>query len=47
MNKGLITALIILGVASVYIYNFDNSIPQPSAFDQFKKTYAKNYLKPG
>lgn len=45
MNKGLITALIVLGVASVYLYTLDNAAPEVSSFDQFKTNFGKTYLK--
>ena len=45
MNKGLITALIVLGIASVYLYTLDNAAPEVSSFDQFKTNFGKTYLK--
>lgn len=47
MNKELLTALILLGVASVYLYNIDPSITEVSSFDSFKRDFGKTYTKDG
>lgn len=46
MNKSLVAALIVLGIASVFLYSLDNNI-EISNFNQFKKDFGKRYLKEG
>ena len=46
MNKSLIAALVVLGVASVFLYSLDSHV-EVSSFDQFKKDFGKRYIREG
>jgi len=46
MNKSLLSALIVLGIASVFLYSLDSHV-EISSFDQFKKDFGKRYIKEG
>lgn len=48
MNKSLIAALIVLGVASVYLYTLDNkATSEVYSFEQYKRDFSKRYTKEG
>ena len=48
MNKSLVATLILLGVASVYLYSLDAPVANaPYSFEQFKADYGKRYTKDG
>jgi len=46
MNKSLITALVLLGAATLFLYNLDPQV-EVSSFDQFKKDFGKRYIREG
>lgn len=47
MNKALITTLVLLGVASVYLYSLENQTSEVYSFEQFKGDFGKRYFKEG
>ena len=48
MNKSLIAILILLGVASVYLYSLEAPATNgPYSFEQYKSDYSKKYMKEG
>jgi cathepsin L len=47
MNKSLIAALIVLGVASVYLYSLENTTSEVYSFEQYKHDFGKRYTKEG
>ena len=50
MNKGLIATLVLLGVASVYLYTLESitaSKTEVYSFEQYKKEFGKRYTKDG
>lgn len=47
MNKGLIAMLVLLGAASVYLYNLENTSSEVYSFEQFKREFGKHYSREG
>lgn len=47
MNKSLIAALIVLGVASAYLYTLESNTPEVYSFEQYKRDFGKRYSKEG
>ena len=50
MNKGFIATLVLLGVASVYLYTLESNTPSKTevySFEQYKKEFGKRYTKDG
>ena len=47
MNKTLLASLLLLAVATVYLYNIDVTPTELSSFDLFKQQYRKTYTKDG
>jgi|LakMenEpi03Aug12_release.lakeMendotaPanAssembly.Ray.scaffolds.fasta_scaffold445590_1 hypothetical protein len=50
MNKGLIATLVLLGVASVYLYSLESASASKSdvySFEQYKKEFGKRYTREG
>jgi hypothetical protein len=47
MNKSLIAALVVLGVATAFLYSLENTSSEVYSFEQYKKDFGKKYLKEG
>ena len=49
MNKGLIATLVLLGVASVYLYSLESASSKTDvySFEQYKKEFGKRYTREG
>jgi len=47
MDKSLLTLLLVLGAATLVLFNLEGSSPQPYSFEQYKADYGKKYRDAG